>query len=147
MNFTVLSAILLLHTSNAESRKTKCGKFLMKNSTCMLHTCTRSGPASSLHLTGNLWVQGSHLQCKKAASSRPQISASVSTPSIWAEKKMTGFTQDSVAQCFITLFPKQNTDKKRKQSSHTHLAVFGGDCLTGISVLETLNAGLKFLCD
>lgn len=57
-----------------------------KNSTCMLHTCTRSGRASSLHLTGNLWVQGSHFQYKKAASSRAEILASVSTPSIWADK-------------------------------------------------------------
>ncbi len=53
----------------------------------MLHTCTRSERASSLHLTGNLWVEGPHFQCKRAASSRPKILASVSIPSIWTKKR------------------------------------------------------------
>lgn len=53
----------------------------------MLHTCTRSERASSLHLTDNLGVEGPHLQCKKAASSKPKILASVSIPSIWTKKK------------------------------------------------------------
>ncbi len=52
----------------------------------MLHTCTRSERASSLHLTDNLGVEGPHLQCKKAASSKPKILASVSIPSIWTKK-------------------------------------------------------------
>lgn len=111
-------------------------KFLSK--TCMLHTCTRSERASLLHLTGNLWAEGPHLQCKEAASSRPRILASVLRPS---DKK-----NNNMALCFNT-FSKKESKAPSVNNPNTHLTIFGRNRFTGISVLETINAGLKFLSD